>query len=187
MVLSVTVWLNVSNPLRKTSASLPLESRHAVLAWVLACTSSASSLSCYSKSQLDHERSNSQKTCVEKVRGGCASAHGPADLLRSAGWVLPRALKADERIQPCGSVFIFYTWWKLLLLTLQTFIYSNRAGRGRHGRKQQGKAVFCGAAPLQVLCELWLRHTCSHKILLVMLGLWASLSPRTVTCSWQKF
>lgn len=138
------MWFNVSNPLRKTSASLPLESQHAVLAWVLACTSSASSLSCYSKSELDHERSNSQTSCLEKVHGFCASAYRLADLLRSAGWVPPYVLNAvvDERIQPCGSVFIFYTWWKLLFLTLQKFIYSNRAGCGRHGRKQRGERLF---------------------------------------------
>lgn len=134
----------MSNPLRKTSASLPLESQHAVLAWVLACTSSASSLSCYSKSQLDHERSDSQNSCVEEVQGGWISAHGRADLLRFAGWVLPCVLEAvlDERIHPCGSVFIFHTWWKLLFLTLQKFIYSNRAGRGRQGRKQSEDRLF---------------------------------------------
>lgn len=132
------MWLNVSNPLRKTSASLPLESQHAVLVWVLACTSSASSLSCYSKSELNHERSNSQKSWVEKVQGCCASAYWPAALLPSAGWVLLYVLKAvvDERIQPRRSVFVFCTWWKLLFLTLQKLVYSNRAGCGRHGRKQ---------------------------------------------------
>lgn len=87
MALSVLMWLNVSNPLRKTSASLPLESQHAVLVWVLACTSSASSLSCFSKSELDHEHSNSQKSHVEKVQGCCASGHWQTDLLLSAGWV----------------------------------------------------------------------------------------------------
>ena len=158
MVLSVTVQLNVSNPLRKTSASLPLESRHAVLARVLACTSSASSLSCFFKEWAwSWVFKQPKKLCGKSTRllrlgiptGRPVTLHWVSaclPLFSRLWWI-----KGSSHV---GLFFIFYTWCKLLFLTLFKFADSNRSGLWKAWQETvQGKAVFCGAAPLQVLCE----------------------------------
>lgn len=84
--------------------------------------------------------------------------------------VLTSAFQAglDESIQPCGSGFIFYTWRKLLFLTLFKFTDSNRSRLWKAWQGTvQGKAVCCGTAPSQMLREPRLHHTDSREILFV--------------------
>lgn len=129
----------------------PAESRHAVLARVLACTSSASSLSCFSKSELDHECSNSQKSCVEKAQGCCTSGSQQTDLLPSPGWVHAYVWFqgcGEWKGQPCGSLFIFYTSCKLRLFNFVKVCWLTGAGCGRLGRTQHRERLFSVVLPI---------------------------------------